>query len=197
MFCSGFRLDGSAAEAMRSGAAAEAAGELFDAMSSCPVPIVAMIDGPAHGGGCELALRCDLRIASTQATFGVPSGRLGLAYTPSSLSFMVSRLGPSAVTWLMLSGQHISAATALHWGFVHQVVEPDAVEEAAATLVENLAHSAPLVIAYLRGTIAAAGQQQELPPAVHALKERVLASGDYTEALSAIDDRRAPVFRGS
>lgn len=196
MFCSGFRLDGGAAEALRSGEAARSAERLFDAMRTCPVPIVAVIDGAAHGGGCELALRCHIRLGSTRATFGVPSAKLGLAYTPSSIAFMVEQLGPAAVAWVILAGQRLPAPVALQWALVQQVFEPEALEEGARGVADAIASSAPLVVAYLRRAIDGAASTGGVTPQALALRDAVLASADFEEALDAIEHRRRPLFQG-
>lgn len=196
MFCSGFRLDGRAGEALRSGSAASAAERLFDSMTSCPVPIVGVIDGAAHGGGCELALRCHIRIGSTRASFAIPSGKLGLAYTPASVSFMVAQHGPAAVSWVMLSGQRVPAVTALQWGFVQRVFEVEELEDGAQAVIGGVAASAPLVLAYLRQAIGGAAPVRTVTPEVLALRDSVFASDDFDEAIDAIEGGRQPLFQG-
>ena len=106
------------------GEAAVAAGEIqdaVDALEDCPLPVVALIDGPCVGGGVALAVACDLRIASVQARFAVTPTRLGLSYHPDDLRRLVRACGLAAASELLLSGQLWPAERALRCGLVNQV----------------------------------------------------------------------------
>ncbi|MGE3622112.1 MAG: enoyl-CoA hydratase/isomerase family protein [Acidimicrobiia bacterium] len=192
-FCSGFRLDADVATEMRSGRANALASEVYELLSGAPVPTVAAIDGPAHGGGCELALRCDLRVASARASFAVPAAKLGFPYTAASLEFMVRRFGQPATALLMVGGSRLGAGRAAELGLATSVVE---VEDHAAEVdrvVAGLCAAAPLVLRYLRTAIAAA---EGRPADVAAARAAVEASADFAEAVQAAAQRRPARFEG-
>lgn len=106
------------------GEGAIAAREIQDAVDSldnCPLPVVALIDGPCVGGGVALAVACDLRLASEQARFAVTPARLGLSYHPDDLRRLVRACGLASASELLLGGQLWSAERALGCGLVNQV----------------------------------------------------------------------------
>jgi enoyl-CoA hydratase len=194
-FCSGLRLDGSAAGDMQSGRAKEAADELFALLPSIPVPTVAVVDGPALGAGCELALRCDLRIASDRASFGIPAARLGIPYTPPSVEFLTRRFGQPAVAWLFYASPRVEAADALRLGLVHQVVNARRLQNAAAELTDRIVHSAPLVLRFLKAAVAHAEGCGDAD-VVAASYLSATTSDDFAETLRAIAEHRDPEFTG-
>lgn len=169
--------------------------ELFELLSHGEVPTVAIIDGPAYGGGCELALRCDVRLASTSAAFAIPALKLGMPYTPSSVEFMTRRYGASCMELLFLAGSRISAERAAELGMVHGV-HPEA-EFAAAVdrVLSYLVNGAPLVARFLKAGIEA-GVGQGDPAKAVAAYEQVSGSADLAEALAAVSEGRPPRFEG-
>jgi enoyl-CoA hydratase/carnithine racemase len=114
----------------------------LDAVHRAPIPVVAAVDGPCLGAGFELALACDLRVATTAATFGLPEVRVGIP------SVIEAALLPSVVGWgraaeLLLTGEPISAQQALTWGLVTQVVEPGRLTAATEDLVGRILAGGP------------------------------------------------------
>jgi enoyl-CoA hydratase/carnithine racemase len=106
------------------GEGAVAAREIQDAVEAlerCPLPVVALIDGPCVGGGVALAVACDLRIASAQARFAVTPARLGLSYHPDDLRRLVHACGLASASELLMGGQLWPAERALRCGLVNQV----------------------------------------------------------------------------
>jgi len=121
-FCSGFRLNDAGRAAIASGEAPRAHAALMLAVAGCRVPVVGLIDGPAVGMGCELALRCDLRFGSSQASFAVPAARHGLVYPAESVAAMVAAIGRGPVAALLMAGQRIDAERAVSWGLVQDLL---------------------------------------------------------------------------
>jgi enoyl-CoA hydratase/carnithine racemase len=189
------RLDDSAAGDMQSGRAKEAADELFSLLPSLPVPTVAVVDGPAVGAGCELALRCDLRLASDRASFGIPAARLGIPYTPPSVEFLARRYGQGAVAWLFYASSRIAAADALRMGLVHQVVPARRLQGVVDELTERVVRSAPLVLRFLKAAVGFAEGAGDAD-AVAATYLRATTSDDFAETLRAIAEHREPDFLG-
>lgn len=125
-----------AAEAAR---AAREIQEAVDALEACPLPVVALIDGPCVGGGLALAVACDIRLASERARFALTPARLGLSYHPDDLRRLVRACGLAAASELLFSAQLWPAARALQAGLVNQVLPSDAFEAAAEELLQAIA----------------------------------------------------------
>jgi len=113
-------------------------------IENCPVPVIAAIDGIAAGGGCELALACHLRIASTKAHFTLPEIRLGVIPAYSGTQRLPREIGYGRALEVMLTGNVLSAEQGYQFGLVNQVTDPANVFKAAESLakdISKLAHS--------------------------------------------------------
>lgn len=162
-------------------------------------PVVAAIDGVALGGGLELALVCDLRIAKARATFALPETSLGIIPGAGGTQRLPPILGEARTKELILLGRRLRADEALAWGLLNKVV-PDDADLLAETLawIEPLAEGAPLAAAAaLRAIDAARGTTLEQGLLIEKdCYETVLRSADRTEALTAFAEKRKPAFRG-
>lgn len=157
-------------------------------------PLIAAVEGAALGGGFEIVMSCDLVVAATDATFGLPEGRLGLVATSGAL-FRAARVLPRTLaTELLLTGTRMTAERAHHFGLVNRCVPPGTAEDAAVQLAGEVCNSSPTSI---RATLEAL---QALDAAADGLgwlvttaaRERVLASPDAAEGVQAFRERRAP-----
>lgn len=120
-------------------------GELCEAARTLPMPSIARLPGWCLGGGLELAMACDLRIAAADGHFGMPEVAVGI---PSVIhaSLMPRLIGGARATWMLLTGESIDAATALDWGLVHEVVDPERLDAAVAHLARRLAAMGPAAL---------------------------------------------------
>jgi enoyl-CoA hydratase/carnithine racemase len=118
---------------------------LCAAVRECSVPVVARLAGWCLGGGLEVAMCCDLRIAEPGAKFGMPEVAVGI---PSVIhaALMPALIGASHSAWLLLTGETIDAPTALTWGLVHEVVAADALDTRIAALTTRLAGFGPQAV---------------------------------------------------
>lgn len=106
------------------------------ALATCSKPTVALINGHCVGAGFELAMACDFRVACPASTFSVPAVRIGAVYRPEGIERIWRTLGPTVTKALFVIGRRFDAQDALRCGIVQQVVEPDALEEAALAWTE-------------------------------------------------------------
>jgi enoyl-CoA hydratase/carnithine racemase len=161
-------------------------------------PTIAMVHGDAIAGGCELALHCDLRVASEAARFGMPLARIGLIVPFVLGQKLVEIIGPASTRHLLFTGRPIDARRALDVGMVHQVVPRADLEAAVGDLARTIAANAPLSLAGLKATIARAISARESVrhDDLDALANRARSSADASEGRRAMLEKRRPVFRG-
>ncbi|MGZ5384936.1 MAG: enoyl-CoA hydratase/isomerase family protein [Acidimicrobiia bacterium] len=170
---------------------------VYNQLAALPFPTVAAIEGNALGGGLELALCCDLRVASLTARLGLPEVRLGVMPGSGGTQRLPRLIGLARAKELILLGDIIDADTALSFGLVNRVVPQGQAEAAARELAETLASRGPVAIreaksvldATLDGSLAA-GQAGELEAS-----ERVFSSEDMLEGAAAFIEKRPAVFK--
>jgi enoyl-CoA hydratase/carnithine racemase len=173
----------------------------IEALDAFAFPSVAALNGHAIGGGLELALSCDLRVASEEAKMGMPPARLGLVYSHTGLRKFVDAIGTARTKELFFTARNIPARTALQWGLVNEVVAPDNLADRAVAYAARIAGHAPLSLTgnkrALRELLAAEG---ELDPAVEhelvELREACFHSEDFFEGVRAFAEKRAPRWQG-
>src|SRR6185369_6877474 len=132
MFSSGYDLGDLAEEAFADEAeqlVAHPFTAALDALDACPVPTLAALPGHTIGGGLELALACDLRIAADGIKLGMPPAKLGLVYSHTGLRRFIDIIGVARTRELFLLGRNIEARRALEWGLVNEVVIGTDLEE--------------------------------------------------------------------
>jgi enoyl-CoA hydratase/carnithine racemase len=175
--------------------------EAIDALASYPYATVAAIGGHAIGGGLELALACDLRIAEEQVTVGMPPAKLGLVYSHTGLRRFIDVVGAARTRELFLLGRNIDADTALEWGLVNEVVARGAAADAALAMAVELAGNSPLSVSGNKRVIAALldsrGElSQEVERELIELRQACFASEDMREGVRAFREKRAPRWKG-
>jgi enoyl-CoA hydratase/carnithine racemase len=168
------------------------------ALYHCEIPTIAAVNGPAIGAGCDLALMCDMRIAATTATFAESFVRLGLIPGDGGAWLLPRAVGMARASQLAFTGTAIDAATALDWGMVNEVVEPDRLLDTAHRLAAEIAVNPPHALRMTKRLLRE-GQQQsletllELSAAMQALTHH---TADHDEAVAAMLERRTPRFTG-
>jgi enoyl-CoA hydratase len=183
-----------AEQARRFGALGQA---VMSGIEAAPQPWVAAVSGFALGGGCELALACDIRLASEKAKFGQPEINLGI--TPGfGGTQRLSRNGVGWAKYLVLSGRHIRADEALRIGLVQAVFPADELMTQAKKLAEELAGKSPLAMRYCKAAVNAASDTdlatgQGIERDLFAL---AFATEDQTEGMGAFLEKRSPEFGG-
>jgi methylglutaconyl-CoA hydratase len=172
--------------------------QVMNAVAAVPCPVIAAINGAAFGGGFELALACDLRIAAETAHMGLTEVRLGIIPGAGGTQRLARVASVAAAKELILTGRRIHASRAYLLGVVTEVVPAAALEEAALKIANEIAAAGPLAVAAAKRAIDGG---VDLPLAdglalEAACYEEVLASDDRNEGLAAFADKRSPVFKG-
>ena len=171
--------------------------EAIDALERFPSPTLAVLPGHTIGGGLELALSCDLRVAQDGIKLGMPPAKLGLVYSHTGLRRFLDAVGAARTRELFLLGQYIDAETALQWGLVTRVSAPERLEQAALEIAAELAGNAPLSQVGNKRVIAAllaaeAELTDEVEEELIELRRASFASKDMREGMRAFAERRAP-----
>lgn len=203
-FCAGYDISGveRADHAERAKAlVAHPFTEALDRLEAFPAPTIAALEGPVLGGGLELALVCDLRIADPAARLGMPPARLGLIYSHRGLARFIQTIGPARTKELFLRARPIEAAVAERWGLVNGLSAPGRLESEALALAEEIAAGAPLsqrgnkraINALLAARTAISPQLEE---ELVALRDGAFESADLQEGIAAFFERRAPRWQG-
>jgi enoyl-CoA hydratase len=170
--------------------------ELLEGLRSAPMPTMAAVDGAALGAGVQLALACDLRIATPGATFGVPAGRLGLMTDQWTVTRLALVAGGSLARAVLLGGESVSGERAHQTGFVSRLASADLVDDALAW-AGDIARLAPLTLAGFKRGLNDAEGELTWTPGYRAAFEAAWASADLREGLAAFAERRAPRFEGA
>ncbi len=118
----------------------------FEALERYPYPVIAMIDGYAYGAGCELAMTCDLRIASDTSKMGIPPSRLGLVYRPEGIQKFINIMGVAHAKEAFFTGRFYDIHQAREMGMVNHVVPKTDLHAFTYTLAEEIADNAPLAV---------------------------------------------------
>jgi enoyl-CoA hydratase/carnithine racemase len=171
--------------------------EAIEALAAFPWPTLAVLPGHTIGGGLELALACDLRVAADAIKLGMPPAKLGLVYSHTGLRRFLDAIGAARTRELFLLGSYIDAATALSWGLVNRVASPHELETVALDTARELANNAPLAQRGNKRVIAAlldsAGQlPDEQEAKLIELRRASFASLDIREGMRAFAEKRTP-----
>jgi enoyl-CoA hydratase len=168
------------------------------AILSCPVPVIAAVNGAAYGGGCELALACDFIYASEHARFALPEVTLGIMPGAGGTQNLTRAVGERRAKEIILTGKPFSAADAQQWGMVNRVVPPSDVVPHSLMTAEAVAHNAPISVRQAKLAISRGlglslwdGLALEIE-AYH----RTIPTEDRREGIASFNEKRPPRFQG-
>jgi enoyl-CoA hydratase/carnithine racemase len=171
------------------------------ALEAFAYPSLAVLNGHTIGGGLEVALACDLRIAARGVRLGMPPAKLGLVYSHTGLQKFIDVIGVARTRELFLVGRNIDADRAEAWSLVNEVVEPDELERAGLELASEIAGNAPLSLAGNKRVIAALldarnALDPDLERELVELRRACFASEDFQEGVRAFGEKRDPRWQG-
>lgn len=195
-FCAGMDL-----KAFAAGERPEIEGRGFAAITERPPakPVIAAVEGFALAGGCELALACDLIVASETAQFGLPEATLGLVAGSGGLIRLPQRIPRQIALELALTGRRFSAADAHGWGLVNRLTSAGQALDEALRLAETIAANGPLAVQMTKRIVSESPMwpAEEVWDRQRPLVDEVLASNDAREGAVAFAERRKPRWTGT
>ncbi|MEB3366728.1 crotonase/enoyl-CoA hydratase family protein [Saccharopolyspora mangrovi] len=168
------------------------------ALTECEVPMVAAVNGPAVGAGCDLAMMCDLRVACTHAWFAESFVQLGIIPGDGGAWFLTQAVGPQRAAEMALTGDRVDAHKALEWGMVALVVEPDDLLGEATALAARIAKNPPHATRMAKRLLKESRTNDlrhvlELSATMQALSHH---TEDHAEAMNALLAKRPGTYQG-
>lgn len=199
MFCAGADIDEFASRASDTAwqAANRAAIRTTQvSLARAAKPTIAVVDGDSIGGGCGIALACDIRVASTRARFGITPAKLGLIYPLHDTKLLVDLIGPGQAKRLLFTAELISAHEAFEIGLVEKLVQVDELSDAVMSLAEMIAANSPFSTGAIKTVVQRilGGTNDDDEASAH-LFDAAFAGDDFIEGVSAFQQRRRPQFR--
>ncbi len=175
-------------------------GDTFSQVAALPQPTIAVLAGAAYGGGLELALACDMRLASTEVKMGLTETSLAIIPGAGGTQRLAPIVGMAKAKELILAARRVPAEEALRIGLVNDIAPPDQLDERAAQLADAIARNGPLAVRAAKQAIELMDAGGDLATRLVREREiylqRVLPSEDRLEALAAFRDKRPPEYRG-
>jgi enoyl-CoA hydratase/carnithine racemase len=173
--------------------------DAIEALEAYRYPVIGQINGHAIGGGLELALTCDIRIAARGVKLGMPPAKLGLIYSHTGLLKFMQACGPANTAELFYVGRNVEAERAERMGLVNEVVDADELGDRVLELAAEIAANAPLSLAgnkRILRALRAHTLSPELERELIDLRESCFRSEDFREGVRAFAEKRRPVWRG-
>jgi enoyl-CoA hydratase/carnithine racemase len=172
----------------------------IEAVESFPFPTLAAVNGHALGGGLELAVTCDLRLAASGAKLGMPPGKLGLIYSHTGIQKFLDTAGPARTRELFLTGRNVTAERAEQIGLVHEAVPGEDVERLAVELAAEIAGNAPLSLKgnkrIIRDLLTFPRLSEKVEQEVIDLRMSSFGTADFREGVKAFGEKRKPTWKG-
>jgi methylmalonyl-CoA decarboxylase len=163
-------------------------------------PVIALIEGSVWGGACEVALACDMLIATPETTFAITPARLGVPYNASGLLTFMNRIPLSILNEMAFTADPIDAQRAADLGIVNRVVARGEIERFTMALAQRISRNAPLAVSVMKEQLRLLQSAHPLTPEMferlQGLRRVVYDSQDYREGIHAFLEKRAPVFTG-
>jgi len=170
------------------------------AIQEFPAPVIAMIEGGAWGGGCELAFICDILIGTTTASFAITPAKIGVPYNSSGIIHFLNMVSINIAKEMFFTAQPISAEKAENLGILNYLVKAEELEEFTMNIARKICQNSPLSIRVIKKQLNTLGAADPLTPdtfeLIQDLRRQAYESKDYMEGLKAFSEKRKPLFTG-
>jgi enoyl-CoA hydratase/carnithine racemase len=173
--------------------------ETMASLEAASKPVIAMVNGFALGGGCELAVACDVRIAAESASLGIPSAKLGVVISFSDTKRLVDLVGPAVAKEMLMTGRRLSAHEALGVGLVNRVIPDPLLRQTTLEIAATIAANAPFSVASAKAMVEQCRHDPDLSAVNATDAERPLhcyETEDFREGVQAFLEKRPPRFMG-
>ena len=175
--------------------------EAMEVIESYRYPVIAAINGHAIGGGLELAVTCDIRIAATGIKLGMPPAKIGLIYSYTGLRKFIDICGVGNTSELFYTGRNVDSQRAYEMGLVNRVVEPEELEATALELATEIGKNSPMSLSGNKEVIRTLRAHEGDLPAIEArrlvqLRESCFTTGDFIEGIRAFGEKRQARWSG-
>ncbi len=174
---------------------------LVRAVQTFPAPMLALLEGGVWGGACEVAMACDILVATPEVTFAITPAKLGIPYNFTGLLTLAATVPLPLVKEMLFTAQPVPASRALDLGIVNHIKAAGEIEPFVAGLARRIAANAPLSISVMKEELRLLAGAHPISPElferIQALRRTVYDSRDYQEGLDAFREKRKPAFRGS
>lgn len=173
---------------------------LVRAIQEFPAPVIALIEGGVWGGGCEVAMACDLLIATPEATFAITPAKLGVPYNLGGLLTLMNMIPLPVAKEMLFTAQPIPASQALNLGIINHIKSAEEIEPFVYGLAKQMVANSPLSIAVMKEELRLLASAHAITPELfermQGLRRTVYDSHDYQEGLNAFREKRKPTFEG-
>ena len=171
---------------------------VIDRLERVSAATIAQVQGVAAGGGCAIALACDLRVCTPDAQFGIPIARtLGNCLSAANYARLLDMIGPARVKDLLFTGRLVDATEAASLGLVTRMADPSAIDDAVRDLAATIAANAPLTIRATKEAVRRIQASRRIDAAqADDLIAMCYSSGDFKEGVAAFLAKRPPLFKG-
>ena len=174
--------------------------QVIRAIQTCPVPVMAMIEGGVWGGACELAFVCDILIGAPNTSFTITPAKIGIPYNPSGILHLINLCGLGAAKEMFFTAQSVTAERALQLGILNHVVPPEDLESFTYGLARKITQNSPLSISVMKEQLHILSNalpiSAETFERIQGLRRLVWDSEDYVEGKQAFLEKRPAVFKG-
>ena len=173
---------------------------LVRAIQTFPAPVIALIEGGVWGGACEVAMACDILVATPDVTFAITPAKLGIPYNLSGLLTLINAVPLPVAKEMLFTAQPIPSAQAFNLGVINYIKSADEIEAFVETLTRAIGANAPLSITVMKEEIRLLASAHSVTPElfeqIQGLRRIVYDSRDYQEGLDAFREKRKPQFSG-